>query len=133
MKNSIFKANPKLDCYFETSDGTPFYTDYAANTHAKSLDNKSVKTVHRSDAVEPTTPIEEKKEATQPVEPIAPVQEKKEATQPVELTTPIEEKKEVTEPVEPIAPVEEKKEATEPVEPATLFAEQKEPKEKNKK
>ncbi len=77
MKDSIFEANPKLDCYFETSDGTPFYTDYAADTHAKSLEHKLVKTIYRSNEVEP---VEEKTEATHPVESIAPVEETTEPT-----------------------------------------------------
>ena len=59
MKNEIFKANPQLDCYFETTDGECFFTDNAAKDHAKSLAVKTVKTHHKSDYVEPTEEVEE--------------------------------------------------------------------------
>lgn len=52
MKNEIFKANPNLDLYYQTSDGEPFFTENAAHNHAKSLKNKSVTPVYRSDAEE---------------------------------------------------------------------------------
>lgn len=44
-KNEIFEAHPKLDCYFETSDGSCFYTENAAEAHAKTLKDKKVKSV----------------------------------------------------------------------------------------
>ena len=44
-KNEIFEAHPKLDCYFETSDGSCFYTENAAEAHSKTLKDKKVKTV----------------------------------------------------------------------------------------
>lgn len=46
MKNPVFEANPSLDCYFETADGSPFFTENAANNHAKTLKDKTVKAVH---------------------------------------------------------------------------------------
>lgn len=52
MKNEIFKANPNLDLYYQTSDGEPFFTENAAHNHAKGLKNKSVTPVYRSDAEE---------------------------------------------------------------------------------
>ncbi|MCH4832912.1 hypothetical protein E5F92_009575 [Flavobacterium columnare] len=74
MENNIFKANPKLDCYYETSDGVPFYTDYAAKTHAQTLDDKTVTPVHRyavkTVATEPVdAPVEEIPRDTEPTEP----------------------------------------------------------------
>ena len=93
MKNEIFKANPQLDCYFETTDGECFFTDNAAKDHAKSLTEKTVKTHHKSDyveptqeVVEPTEPVEGTDEPTQEVvEPVAPVEKKatKGKTKPV--------------------------------------------------
>lgn len=58
MKNEIFKANPQLDCYFETADGECFFTENAAKNHAGSLANKTVKSHHKSDYVEPTETVE---------------------------------------------------------------------------
>jgi predicted DNA-binding WGR domain protein len=46
MKNPIFEANPSLDCYFETSDGSCFFTENAAESHAQTLKNKKVKSVY---------------------------------------------------------------------------------------
>lgn len=43
----VFKANPSLKAYFETSDGTKFFTENNAKNHAKSLKNKAVKKVER--------------------------------------------------------------------------------------
>ena len=56
-KNEIFEAHPKLDCYFETSDGSCFYTENAAEAHSKTLKDKKVKTV-----VKKSTPVEAKAE-----------------------------------------------------------------------
>jgi hypothetical protein len=55
----IFDAHPKLDCYFKTSDGSCFYTENAAETHAKTLENKNVKTIVRESKA-----VESKEEAT---------------------------------------------------------------------
>ena len=83
MKNEIFKANPQLDCYFETTDGECFFTDNAAKDHAKSLADKTVKTHHKSDYVEPTEEVEEVVEPTEPVEEIEVTAEIVEPTEPV--------------------------------------------------
>lgn len=45
-KKEIFEAHPKLDCYFETSDGSCFYTENAAEAHAKTQKDKKVKKVY---------------------------------------------------------------------------------------
>ncbi len=50
--NSLFKQYPNLQVYFETSDGTQFYKEETAKTHAKSLQDKEVKTVKRSSVKE---------------------------------------------------------------------------------
>jgi hypothetical protein len=47
-KNPVFEANPSLDCYFKTADGSPFFTENAANNHAKTLKDKTVKAVHNT-------------------------------------------------------------------------------------
>ncbi len=112
MKNEIFKANPQLDCYFETTDGECFFTDNAAKDHAKSLADKTVKTHHKSDYVEPTEEVEEVVEPTEPVEetdePTEEVEEVVEPTEPVEEIEVTAEIVEPTEPVEPVASVEPK-------------------------
>lgn len=109
MKNEIFKANPQLDCYFETTDGECFFTDNAAKDHAKSLAVKTVKTHHKSDYVEPTEEVEEVVEPTEPVEETdEPTQEAVEPVQPVEEIEVTAEIVEPTEPVEPVVSVEPK-------------------------
>lgn len=50
MKNPVFEANPSLDCYFETTDGSCFFTENAAETHAKTLNDKKVKAVHNTNS-----------------------------------------------------------------------------------
>lgn len=47
----VFKANPSLKAYFETSDGTKFFTENNAKNHAKSLENKAVKKIERGAVV----------------------------------------------------------------------------------
>ena len=112
MKNEIFKANPQLDCYFETTDGECFFTENAAKDHAKSLADKTVKTHHKSDYVEPTEEVDQVVEPTEPVEetdePTEEVEEVVEPTEPVEEIEVTAEIVEPTEPVEPVASVEEK-------------------------
>ncbi|WP_163444435.1 hypothetical protein [Flavobacterium columnare] len=140
MENSIFKANPKLDCYYETSDGASFYTDYSAKTHAQTLDDKTVTPVHRyavkTVATEPVDVlVEEIPRDTEPTEPTdVPVEsDERGGTDASEEETPQD-----TEPTEPTdvpvesderdrtdVPVEETPQDTEPA--------QKEPKPKNKK
>ena len=92
MKNEIFKANPQLDCYFETTDDECFFTDNAAKDHAKSLANKTVKTHHKSDYVEPTQEVEEVVEPTEPVEEIEVTAEIVEPTESVEPVASVEPK-----------------------------------------
>lgn len=46
-KDKIFKANPHLDMYYKTSDSTAFFTLNAAQNHARTLENKTVKKVIR--------------------------------------------------------------------------------------
>lgn len=46
----IFKDNPHLNRYFETTDGQKFYTKNSAELHAKDLKEKEVKEFKRSDA-----------------------------------------------------------------------------------
>ena len=47
-KNPVFEANPSLDCYFETADGGAFFTENAANNHAKTLKDKTVTSVQNT-------------------------------------------------------------------------------------
>ena len=103
MKNEIFKANPQLDCYFETADGESFFTENAAKNHAGSLANKTVKSHHKSDYVEPT---EEVVEPTEPVqETTEPTQEVEEVVEPTEPVEEIEVTAEIVEPTETVEPV----------------------------
>lgn len=120
MKNEIFKANPQLDCYFETTDGECFFTDNAAKDHAKSLADKTVKTHHKSDYVEPTEEVEEVVEPTEPTEETnEPTQE---VDEDVEPTEPVEPTQEVAEPVQPVEEIEVTAEIVEPTEPAEPVA-----------
>lgn len=45
MKDNTFKKHPKLERYFKTSDGTKFYNDHDAKTHARNLKDKNVEEV----------------------------------------------------------------------------------------
>lgn len=49
--NKVFKNHPHLKQYHETSDGVKFHTEDTARAHAKSLKDKKVKKVERSDEV----------------------------------------------------------------------------------
>jgi hypothetical protein len=42
VNNDPFKMYPNLDVYYQTSDGTAFFTQNAAENHAKTLENKTV-------------------------------------------------------------------------------------------
>lgn len=53
MKKSIFDQYPNLEEYFETSDGQKFFKETAAKTHARTLEDKSVNKVKRTDAKKP--------------------------------------------------------------------------------
>lgn len=46
----VFKQNPKLESYFQTSDGNNFFKDFDAKNHAKSLKNKAIKEVKKGDS-----------------------------------------------------------------------------------
>jgi len=45
----IFKANPNLETYHETSDGEAFFNDSDARNHAKTLKDRTVKEVKKGD------------------------------------------------------------------------------------
>lgn len=49
MSNNVFKQHPRLESYHETSDGIKFFTESNAKNHAKSLKDKKVKVVERSE------------------------------------------------------------------------------------
>jgi hypothetical protein len=49
MENTIFDKNPSLEEYHQTSDGQAFYTKSNALNHARTLEDKAVKTVSRGD------------------------------------------------------------------------------------
>lgn len=55
----IFKANPALEKFHQTSDGQAFYNDSDARLHAKTLKDKTVKVVNKGDAQ--ATAAEDKK------------------------------------------------------------------------
>ena len=57
--NKIFKNNPELKEFYQTSDGQAFYTENAARTHARTLKNKSVILVEKS--AETAAPVEDEK------------------------------------------------------------------------
>lgn len=59
MKDPIFKANPQVECYFETSDGQKFYKDFDAKTHSKSLESKKIKKVINPDFSTEVAEVEE--------------------------------------------------------------------------
>lgn len=54
MNKEFFKANPSLNEYFETSDGKKFYTENAAQNHAKvkALKDRTVNHVERPEELE---------------------------------------------------------------------------------
>lgn len=64
--NKIFKNNPQLNEYFETSDGQAFYSESAAKMHARSLDDKKVSNVVRKESETETKSNETGKEVTLP-------------------------------------------------------------------
>ena len=51
-KDPIFEANPKLESYHKTSDGTPFYHESDAKNHAQSLKDKRVTEVINVNQIE---------------------------------------------------------------------------------
>lgn len=44
----VFKQHKSISSFFETSDGTKFFTENLAQNHAKSLGDKSVKEVKKA-------------------------------------------------------------------------------------
>lgn len=50
--NEVFVDNPKLKQYFRTSDNQAFYNADDAKNYAKSLDDKSVKTVFNPNLID---------------------------------------------------------------------------------
>lgn len=47
MDKKLFENNPNITEYFETSDGSKFYTENLAKNHARDLKDKAIKTVER--------------------------------------------------------------------------------------
>lgn len=50
--DNVFKTHPKLKSYHKTSDGTPFFQESDAKTHAKGLKDKTIETVVNTDLIE---------------------------------------------------------------------------------
>lgn len=50
--SDLFKQYPNMSQYFTTSDGTPFFKEETARTHARTLKNNKVETVDRPDEQE---------------------------------------------------------------------------------
>ena len=65
IAQDLFAANKVLNEVHITSDGTAFYSKSDANNHARTLKDKAVTTVKRSDL---TAPVKEEKPAPAPVE-----------------------------------------------------------------
>ena len=102
MKNKIFKANPQLDFYFETTDGECFFTENAAKDHARSLTEKAITTHNKSDYSGTDSADETDESAVLTIvseEVIEPVV-------PAEPTTPVEQIKFIDEVIEPVVPTE---------------------------
>ena len=75
MKNPIFEANPSLDCYYETQDGSCFFTENAAQGHAKTLKDKKVSIVHKANEIEVEAEVLEPVAPIEPATPTVPVVE----------------------------------------------------------
>ncbi len=52
MSKDIFKDNPELQEYFETSDGQKFYKEDLAKNHGRTLKDTGVTTVFRDQSLE---------------------------------------------------------------------------------
>lgn len=65
IAQDLFAANKVLNEVHITSDGTAFYSKSDANNHARTLKDKAVATVKRSDLA---APVKDKKPAPAPVE-----------------------------------------------------------------
>lgn len=60
---SVFELNENLEAYHQTSDGTKFFREYDAKSHARGLKDKEIKRVKRKDEVsEENTDAPAKKE-----------------------------------------------------------------------
>lgn len=64
IAQGLFAANKTLNEVHITSDGTAFYSKSDANNHARTLKDKAVATVKRSDLA---VPVKEEKPAPAPV------------------------------------------------------------------
>lgn len=60
MAKDIFEQNKSLDVAYKTSDGVFFYTENNAQNHAKTLKNKKVTKVVRSQKKTTQAPAETK-------------------------------------------------------------------------
>ena len=65
IAQGLFASQKTLNEVHITSDGTAFYTKSDANNHARTLKDKAVATVKRSDLA--ATPVKEEKPAPAPV------------------------------------------------------------------
>ena len=65
IAKGLFATNSVLNEVHITSDGTAFYSKSDANNHARTLKDKAVATVKRSDLA---APVKEEKPAPAPVE-----------------------------------------------------------------
>lgn len=65
IAQGLFASQKTLDEVHITSDGTAFYTKSDANNHARTLKDKAVATVKRSDLA--ATPVKEEKPTPAPV------------------------------------------------------------------
>ena len=66
IAKGLFATNSVLNEVHITSDGTAFYSKSDANNHARTLKDKAVATVKRSDLA--AEPVKEEKSAPAPVE-----------------------------------------------------------------
>lgn len=66
MSKNVFKKNPNLKEYHETSDGVKFYTKHDAANHARSLKDKKVNHVTAGDLNAVEKPV--KKSAEERIE-----------------------------------------------------------------
>lgn len=59
MDTAIFEQNPSLDLYYQTADGTAFYTKNTAELHAKTLEDKTVVLRTRNEKNDATETLED--------------------------------------------------------------------------
>lgn len=104
----IFKDNPALERFHQTSDGTPFFNDGDARNHAKTLKDKTVKVVNKSDVA--AAPAEDKKAkpalaadviaAIEAAEDLAALEQYKDDTRPTVVAAFNKKTEELTKPAE---------------------------------